>query len=236
MYKDESPTGYSFRNYKDMIIFGGGSHRTGENSEGGKYEGLRKAVKEYYPESKEVCYWSAQDCHSVDHVPYIGHYSPSTPDLYVATGFKKWGMTSSMVSAMILSDKISGQKNPYEEVFHPSRFEVTASMSGLLDEAKHTVRGLILKKFKIPDTKLTEVPPGHGAIIDEDGEKVGVYKDKDGQVHMVSTKCTHLGCQLEWNPDELSWDCPCHGSRFDYTGALINNPALESIEHEAYNK
>lgn len=236
MYKDESQSGYSFRNYKDMIIFGGGSHRTGENLEGGKYEALRQAASTYYPESKEVCNWSAQDCHSVDHVPYIGLYSAKTPELYVATGFKKWGMTSSMVSAMILSDKISGLKNPYEEVFHPQRFEVTASMSGLLDEAKHTVRSLILKKLKVPDTSLAQVQPGHGAIIEEDGEKVGVYKELNGKIHMVSTKCTHLGCQLEWNPDELSWDCPCHGSRFDYTGVLINNPALESIEYEQFHK
>ncbi|MGB8455781.1 MAG: FAD-dependent oxidoreductase [Anaerocolumna sp.] len=236
MYKDESQSGYSFRNYKDMIILGGGGHRTGENTSGGKYESLRKAAIEYYPESKEICNWSAQDCHSVDSVPYIGQYSASTPQLYVATGFNKWGMTSAMVSAMILSDKINGIKNPYEEVFNPQRFEVTASMAGLLDETKHTVNNLIIKKFKIPDTKLEEVLVGHGAIIEEEGEKVGVYKDLDGLVYMVSTKCTHLGCQLEWNPDELSWDCPCHGSRFDYTGKLINNPALGSLEYEQLNK
>ncbi len=71
---------------------------------------------------------------------------------------------------------------------------------------------------------------------EKEGHKIGVYKDPEGKGVMVSTKCTHLGCQLEWNPDELSWDCPCHGSRFDYTGALINNPALESLENEQLNK
>ncbi len=236
MYKDESQTGYSFRNYKDMLILGGGTHRTGENPTGGKYETLRKAAREYYPGCIEVCNWSAQDCHTVDGVPYIGHYSASTPNMYVAAGFKKWGMTNSMVSAMILSDKISGSENPYEEVFHPRRFDVTASMAGLFNETGHAVKSLILKRFKIPDTKLQEVPEGHGAIIDYEGEKIGVYKELGGQVHMVSVKCTHLGCQLEWNPDELSWDCPCHGSRFDYNGTLINNPALENIEHELLAK
>lgn len=236
MYKDESQSGYSFRNYKDMLILGGGTHRTGENPEGGKYEALRNAAKEYYKECPEVCAWSAQDCHTVDEVPYIGRYSASTPNLYVATGFKKWGMSSSMVSAMILSDKINGTKNPWEEVFNPQRFKVTASMAGLMNETGHTVRNLILKKLKVPDTGLEEVPAGHGAVIEYEGEKIGVYKEPDGQVHMVSTKCTHLGCQLEWNPDELTWECPCHGSRFDYTGALLDNPALESIEHEQINK
>lgn len=235
VYIDESQSGYSFRNYKDMIILGGGSHRTGENLSGGKYENLRKAASEYYPESKEVCHWAAQDCLSIDKIPYIGKYSASTPNLYVATGFKKWGMTSSMVSAMILSDKISGNENPYEEVFAPQRFQVAASMSGLMDETKHMVEHLILKKFKIPKRKLDDVPEGHGALIEEEGHKVGVYKDMNGKVFMVVAKCPHLGCQLEWNPDELCWECPCHGSRFDYTGALINNPALKSLEHEQHN-
>ncbi len=236
MYKDESQSGYSFRNYKDMLILGGGSHRTGENSAGGKYKELRRAAKDYYPESAEVCHWSAQDCHTVDSVPYIGQYSASTPNLYVATGFKKWGMTGSMVSAMILSDKISGSGNSYEEVFNPQRFTVTASMAGLINEAGHTVKSLILKKIKIPDARLKEIPAGHGAVVEEDGERVGVYKDREGRVYMVSTKCTHLGCQLEWNPDELCWECPCHGSRFDYTGAVIDNPAMEGLECEELNK
>lgn len=113
-------------------------------------------------------------------------------------------MTSSMVSAMILSDKISGNENPYEEVFAPQRFQVAASMSGLMDETKHMVEHLILKKFKIPKRKLDDVPEGHGALIEEEGHKVGVYKDMNGKVFMVAAKCPHLGCQLEWNPDELS--------------------------------
>lgn len=232
MYRDENDYGYSFRHYKDMIILGGGDHRTGENISGGRYEELMEAARKYYPESTEVCRWSAQDCYTLDKVPYIGQYSGSTPNLYVATGFKKWGMTTSMVSAMLLSDMITSKKNPYEELFTPQRFQVTASMESLYNEAKHTVNHLILKKIKVPDTKLNEVKNGQGTIIEEDGHKIGVYREPDGQVHQVSTKCTHLGCELTWNADELTWDCPCHGSRFDYNGKLINNPALESLEHE----
>jgi glycine/D-amino acid oxidase-like deaminating enzyme/nitrite reductase/ring-hydroxylating ferredoxin subunit len=232
MYKDESQDGYSFRNYKDMILLGGGGHRTGENSEGGKYEKLRKAANEYYPNFEEVCYWSAQDCMTIDDAPYIGHFSASTPNTYVATGFKKWGMTSSMVSAMLLSDMITKHENPFEEIFTPQRFQITPSIKNLINEGKHSVKGLIFDKLKVPDTHLQEIQNGHGGIIEYEGEKIGVYKDINGKVYMVSTTCTHLGCQLEWNPDELSWDCPCHGSRFDYTGNLINNPALENIEHD----
>ena len=232
MYKDESQCGYSFRNYKDMLILGGGSHRTGENTSGGRYERLRKAAYEYYPGSIEKGHWSAQDCMPLDDIPYIGLYSASTPNLYVATGFKKWGMTSSMVSAMLLSDMIIGNKNPYEEVFSPQRFQVNASIKNFLNEGKHAATGIFLNKFKIPSTHYDQVKNGHGAIIEYDGHKIGVYKNIAGKVFVVTTKCTHLGCQLEWNPDELSWDCPCHGSRFDYTGTLLDNPAMEELEYE----
>lgn len=119
MYVDESKTGLSFRNYGDLLLLGGGSHRTGKH--GGNWAELRDFAKKNYPNAKEVAYWAAQDCMSLDEIPYIGNYSINTPDLYVATGFNKWGMTSSMVSAMLLCDMILGKKNDCAEVFNPSR-------------------------------------------------------------------------------------------------------------------
>ncbi|MBP3627535.1 MAG: FAD-dependent oxidoreductase [Clostridia bacterium] len=119
MYVDDENTGLSFRNYKDMLLLGGGGHRTGK--QGGNWEELRRFAKENYPHSKEVCFWAAQDCMSLDDIPYIGNYSKNTPNLYTATGFNKWGMTSSMVSAMILRDMILERDNPFEEIFKPSR-------------------------------------------------------------------------------------------------------------------
>lgn len=119
MYVDDENTGLSFRNYKDMLLLGGGGHRTGK--QGGNWEELRRFAKENYPHSKEICYWAAQDCMSLDDIPYIGNYSKNTPNLYTATGFNKWGMTSSMVSAMILRDMILERDNPFEEIFKPSR-------------------------------------------------------------------------------------------------------------------
>ena len=119
MYVDDENTGLSFRNYKDMLLLGGGGHRTGK--QGGNWEELRRFAKENYPHSKEISYWAAQDCMSLDDIPYIGNYSKNTPNLYTATGFNKWGMTSSMVSAMILRDMILERDNPFEEIFKPSR-------------------------------------------------------------------------------------------------------------------
>lgn len=230
MYLDEASTGLSLRNYEDKLLLGGGGHRTGEHQYGGSYEKLRKAASEYYPDSQEVYSWSAQDTMSLDSIPYIGQYSSQTPNMYVATGFNKWGMTSSMVSAILISDMIQDRKSPYEDVFTPQRFKINASISNLMKEGKHAISGLVKEKFSIPDTMLKEIKPGFGGIIDYEEKKIGVYKDAKGKTYMVSTKCPHLGCQLEWNPDELSWDCPCHGSRFDYEGELLDNPAMKDID------
>lgn len=232
MYRDANKEGLSFRNYNDLLIFSGEGHRTGENKEGNKYETLRKLGKEYYKDAKEEAFWSAQDCITLDGLPYIGLYSESTPNLYVATGFNKWGMTNSMVASKILRDMIMGTKNPYEEVFTPQRFKINASMVNLLKETKQVATGIFLKKLKPATDTMDAIPRNHGSIVSVDGDKIGVYKDQDDKLHMVSVTCTHLGCQLEWNQDELTWDCPCHGSRYDYNGILLDNPAMEDLEHE----
>ncbi len=201
--------GYSFRKYGDLVLFGGEGHRTGENSGGGKYDVMRKRASEFFPNSRVRTYWSAQDCVTADGVPYIGLYSDITPNWYVATGFQKWGMTTSMASAMILRDMICGRENPYADAFDPGRFDLKA-VSGAACEGAQAVKGLTRSLLNIPQA----------------------YKDEKDEVHTANVKCPHLGCQLEWNPDEKTWDCPCHGSRFDAYGELISGPAQENLERE----
>lgn len=224
--------GWSLRNENGLLLFGGGGHRTGENRAGGQYRALRNKAKELWPQAVEVAHWSAQDCMPLDGVPYIGCFSDPTPNWYVATGFQKWGMTSSMTAAMIIADLIMGVENPYAAVFSPQRFTPSASAQSFLEEGKHAVRDLSRRVFAPPRGLAEELPAGHGGVVELDGEKVGVYKDEDGEIFAVSIRCPHLGCQLEWNPDEKSWDCPCHGSRFDYRGNLLDNPAQEGLHHE----
>ncbi len=230
MYKGIDPDGYSFRNYGNILLLGGGAHRTGENTAGGKYTQLRRMAGNWFPQAAEKAFWSAQDCMTVDDVPYIGRYSIATPDMYVATGFKKWGMTGSMVSAMILSDMIAGEKNDFEDVFSPQRMDIAASAKTFLQNTAEVLSGLASEIFEIPGEKISGIKNGEGGIVEHEGHKAGVYKEESGEVHIVSTKCAHMGCQLEWNPDEKSWDCPCHGSRFDYRGDVINNPAMKAIK------
>jgi len=201
MYLDADPTGYSFRNYGEFLLLGGAAHRTGKHPQYGSYDKLRRAAKEYFPRSVEVCNWSAQDCMTLDGIPYIGRYSKNRSNLYVATGFQKWGMTSSMASAMILTDMICGKQNDCADVFSPQRFHTGASMKNLLIDGAHSVAGLT-----------------------------------EGALSTPSRKCTHMGCRLQWNPDEQSWDCPCHGSRFTSDGKLIDNPAMKGFQHEAISR
>lgn len=185
MYVDQAQNGMSFRNYKDLLLIGGGDHRTGKK--GGGYGELRDFIKANYPNAKEKYFWATQDCMTLDGIPYIGEYSKSTQNLFVATGFNKWGMTSSMVSAKILSDLVLEKENSFSEVFSPSR--------GILKPQLFVNLGETLFNFLTPTIK----------------------------------RCSHLGCALKWNKYEHSWDCPCHGSRFDETGKLIDNPARRDI-------
>ncbi|MGU8425320.1 FAD-dependent oxidoreductase [Clostridium perfringens] len=229
MYIDINKEGYSFRTYNNLLLLGGISHRTGENEEGGSYDKLRKVAKELYTKAKEKYYWSAQDCMTIDGIPYIGRYSSETPNIYVATGFNKWGMTSSMVSAMIISDMILEKENDFSEIFSPRRFDLSLSINNIANDLIETAKNFIAQKVYIPSSEIEHIKNGHGGIIEYNGEKVGGYKNKEGKEFFVSTKCTHLGCQLSWNADELTWDCPCHGSRFDYKGRLIGSPATKDL-------
>ena len=231
MYLGVDSDGLSFRNSDELLLLGGGKHRTGENRPGGKYKMLRQKAAALWPESKEVASWSAQDCMTLDGIPYIGPFSEKTPHWYVATGFGKWGMTSSMVAAQLLRDQITGRDSSDAAVFSPLRFTPSASAKNFMTDSMHAVRDLSRRVFAPPRARLDELPPGHGGVVEYDGKKVGVYKDDNGEVYIVSIKCPHLGCQLEWNPDEKSWDCPCHGSRFDYMGRLLDNPAQENLYH-----
>ncbi len=181
MYVDDDKKGLSFRSYGDLLLLGGGGHRTGKH--GGSYGELRDFAAKHYPDSAEKYHWAAQDCMSLDSVPYIGRYSKSTHDLYVATGFNKWGMTGSMTAAMLLADKISDTDNEYAEVFDPSRSMLKPQLA--LNALEATLNLLTPTK----------------------------------------KRCPHLGCALKWNPQEHSWDCPCHGSRFTKDGKVLNNPA-----------
>ncbi len=235
MYIDADSHGYSFRNHGDLLLLGGEGHRAGKHP-GNCYRRLEEAAAKFYPQSTIAARWSAQDCMSLDGIPYIGAYSRSTPHLLVATGFNKWGMTNSMVAAKILTDRVLGRRNEYESAFSPQRFHPKLSMTELGPHVKESVIGLSKGYFHRPMRELSSIPNGGAGIIRYRGKRVGAYKNEKGEVFLVSAKCPHLGCELSWNADEHTWDCPCHGSRFDYHGNLIGNPAEEGIQFDKFSR
>lgn len=184
MYYSAEPGGVSLRNAGDLLLFGGGAHRTGDSSDcAAVYKVLRREAEEYYPQCQEAARWSAQDCVTHDHIPFIGKYSHYRPDWYVATGFKKWGMTSSMVAARLITDLICGQPNPYEELFSPQRLLVSASAKDFIKDMGISVKGLVRGLFhpsrrcphmgcelKWNPTERTWDCPCHGSRFGMDGE------------------------------------------------------------------
>lgn len=225
MYYSIDKNGLSLRWFENTLLLGGGSHRTGKNRKGGKYCNLKRAAKQYYPHCRIEYQWSAQDCVSHDKIPFIGKFSVFRPYWHVATGLKKWGMTTSMIAAIIIKDRICGMENPYEPLFTPQRYLFLASIKNLLTDLGESTKGLTKGYLHLP-LKAERLPPGHGGIVRIGLKRYACYKDEEGKLHKTSAKCPHLGCELEWNPDEKSWDCPCHGSRFDCDGNLIDNPAV----------
>lgn len=229
MYIGEGEDKLSFRQYDGYILLGGEGHRAGENREGGRYAKLQKQAEILYPDCRVAAYWSAQDCVTADNVPFIGRYAPDRPDWLVASGFQKWGMSSSMTAALLLKDLACGIENPYATVFDPSRFSAEEIPQIMRDTGK-AVKGLTKRFFYIPDETTAALERGQGSIVETSRGKAGVYKTEEGEIFQVEIVCPHLGCELSWNPDEKTWDCPCHGSRFDYKGKLLEGPAQEGIE------
>ena len=149
---------------------------------------------------------------------------------FVATGFNKWGITTSNIAAEIITDKILGEKNEYEEIFKATRVELIKNIKEMTNMVKESVNSLVVKKLEVPDEEANQIQEGEGKIVEVNGQKIGIYKDKDGQVYKVNPICKHLGCELTWNNLEKTWDCPCHGSRYDYKGNLIYGPSVKGLD------
>ncbi len=228
MYISAEPNGFSFRRAGDVILLGGCSHRVGDPKENCR-ERLFHASKLYFPRTKITHCWSAQDCMSIDGVPFIGRYGQTLPRTYVATGFGKWGMTGSMVAADVLTDLIMTNKSRYEKLYTPQRFVAGASFKNLSQNAGYSSSGMFKRYFRLPQDTVDSIRAEKGMIINYGGKKLGVYKDKDGKLFAVTPVCPHMGCELAFNSEEKSWDCPCHGSRFDIHGKCLDNPANRNL-------
>jgi len=230
----DSPTRsirYTPYNGENLLIIGGENHKTGQGIDTlNHFEALQSFTEEVFGLTEYQYRWSAQDNVTLDKVPYIGPYSEDRPNILVATGYKKWGMTTGILGGRLLADYILGQNNPYQEFYSPSRFQADPDLKSVFstnaDVAKHLIKG----KLEIVENNLENLKDGEGSVVMYNGKRAGAYKDENGKLFIVDTTCTHLGCECEWNHAEKSWDCPCHGSRYSYAGDVIEGPTRKALE------
>ncbi len=235
MYINSKEPIYSYRfakmGNKKILLVGGCDHKTGSKIDlSHAYSILEDEVRKYYPDCKVLYKWNTEDCISLDKIPYIGEFSNLMPNVYIGTGFNKWGMTSSNVAANIIVDKILGRENEYEDVFKSTRLHPIKNNEELGNMIKETANSLVINKFKVKELDIDKIENDTGHVLEYDGVKIGLYKNAKGDIFTVKPICTHLGCLLSWNNLDKTWDCPCHGSRFDYTGKSLYNPAIKDLE------
>ena len=235
MYINPNEPTYSFRtakyNDKRLLIIAGADHKTGFAPDISKtYNELESFAKKHYPKSEVLFKWNTRDCISLDKIPYIGNFSNLMPNMYVATGFNKWGITSSNIAANIMTDKILGKENKFAFIFDSNRLEPVKNRDELKNMVGQVFKSFVSNRIKVPEADLNEIKNDNGGIIKIDGVNVGIYKDTSGNVFAINPTCTHLGCLLTWNNLDKTWDCPCHGSRFNFKGENIYDPAFKDLE------
>ena len=211
-------------------IVGGEAHPSGEvvDTED-RYAAIAAWSQDRFGATDIGYRWSAQDYRSVDGLPFVGRLG-SSGRVFMATGFAKWGMANGSIAAAIMVDLAMGRDNPISSVFDTKRAAVKQAAPGLLKAgagvAKHLLTDRVLPSG-LPAVE--QLAPGSGQVVSIDGHKAAAFRDEDGSVHAVSPICTHLGCQVTFNNAERTWDCPCHGSRFDVEGKVLHGPAVRDL-------
>jgi len=214
-----------------MVLIGGQNHRTGHGgSTTVRYRALEAQARDRFDVESIEYRWATQDYVSVDRVPFVGQHAPHLDHVYVATGFGGWGMTNGTVAGRLISDLVLGRESPWRAVYKPTRLRIAASTRELVSHNKHAMKHLLEDRLGKPRRiDVGTIDRGQATIVASEEGPVGVYRDGTGQVHAVSAVCTHMDCLLKWNDGETSWDCPCHGSRFDYDGTVLDTPAVEDL-------
>ena len=213
------------------LIVGGEGHKVGQAPDtDDRYRHLADFANEHWDVTEIEYRWSTQDNMSVDGVPLVGKATPISRRLYIATGYAKWGLTNGTAAAMILADAILGRENPWASTFASNRFKPLAGGKDFVKENLNVATRFVGDRLTKGAGSLADLARGEGMIVRHEGERVAAYRDEDGGLHAVSPVCTHLACHVTWNRAERSWDCPCHGSRFDVDGRVLQGPAVRDLE------
>lgn len=216
------------------LIVGGEDHKVGENDDtAGSFARLEAYVEARFGQAPAATdfRWSGQIIESADGLPYVGRNALSK-HVFIATGFSGNGMTGGTLAALVLADQIRGVDNPWSTLLDATRIKPLASAAAVLGEnlafPKHLIGDRLGPRQHLP--QFSEIAAGHGAVVAVDGHKLAVYRDGQGTLTALSPVCPHLGCHVRWNSAATTWDCPCHGSRFAPSGAVLNGPATQALE------
>ncbi|WP_252504304.1 FAD-dependent oxidoreductase [Sporosarcina sp. Marseille-Q4943] len=223
-------------NGEELVLIVGENHKTGQNKMETMehYKALEQFGEEIFGLEKVVQRWSAQDLVTLDKLPYIGELTSGNPNILIATGFRKWGMSNGTAAALLFRDMVTGKENKFEKLYTPSRFYAHPSLKNFLVQNANVVGQLIKGKLDSPNTRPDTLAKGEGKVVTLDGHRKGAYRDDEGKIHIVDTTCTHMGCEVSWNSGDRTWDCPCHGSRFKPTGEVVEGPAEKPLQKYDY--
>jgi glycine/D-amino acid oxidase-like deaminating enzyme/nitrite reductase/ring-hydroxylating ferredoxin subunit len=234
MYKNAEQPGHSIRTHKSggqtYAIVAGTHFKPGHPDDERTYMAdIERWLTEHFEAGPIEYRWINEDYSAMDSAPFVGWSSSGGDGYLVATGFAAWGISNGTAAAMIIADLVQGRDNPWLDMFDATRVKPVAGAGEFVKEnaevAAHLVSGYLSRKPK----DLDELEPGHAAIMKIDGKNVAAFKDEQGKVHAVSAVCTHMGCIVGWNGTDRTWDCPCHGSRFELSGEVIHGPATRPL-------
>jgi glycine/D-amino acid oxidase-like deaminating enzyme/nitrite reductase/ring-hydroxylating ferredoxin subunit len=218
----------------DALIVGGEDHKTAHATDAeDRWRNLEHWMRERWPQAREVIYrWSGQVIEPFDYAAFIGPNPDGAENVFMVSGDSGQGMTHGTIAGILLTDLVVGRENPWASVYDPRRVSLRAQPLREVATENVDVAFQYIRDFISPgDVKTeTEIPRGEGRIIRRGMHKLAVYRDESGTLHERSALCTHLRCVVQWNPAEKSWDCPCHGSRFDPYGKVLNGPAVEELK------
>jgi glycine/D-amino acid oxidase-like deaminating enzyme/nitrite reductase/ring-hydroxylating ferredoxin subunit len=196
-----------------------------------RFERLLGWARDRFPDTEITYRWATQDNSTTDGVPFVGPFHPATRHVHVATGFGGWGMSSGIMASQLLAATIAGERLPWADLYDPRRFHPFREAGPMLELQATVARHFVGDRIRSSHVdSLDEITADTGAVIRVGGEQRAVYRDEAGTLHALSARCTHLGCIVHFNDTERAWECPCHGSRFDIDGSVIQGPANKPLQ------
>lgn len=212
-----------------LLIATGQTYAPGDDGVEQRYAELESWMRAHFGTGEAAYRWSAQDYTTTDRIPFVGRF-PGRDHVWVATGFGGWGMTNAMAAAQLIAGRIAGgAEHDTVKLYDPHRLHPFTEAADMAKAAVGVAKNLVGRRLTKPDLAVDQLRPGQGAVVMLGGKRCAAYRDDAGAVHAVEATCSHLGCIVGFNDAERTWECPCHGSRFDIDGAVLQGPALRPL-------